>query len=326
LDKVALVGSDTLLGREIRDLWSTAAPSGIDLKLIASEEEEIGRITAQSGEPALIERLESMAFEDVQAAILAGSAETARKAIAASARLPLIDLTYAAEEHPEARLRAPLADKRAAGQEGRIHVIAHPAAAALASLAGNIQGLYPITRWVAHVFEPASERGRAGIDEIQQQTVNLLSFKGLPKDVYDAQVAFAMLAAYGEEAPESLESIELRLERHLATLLSGWNAPMPSVRLIHAPVFHGHSFSIWIEFQENPGVRALEQCLAAAKFDVFLSTTEPPNNVGIAGQSQVATGGIHEDRNNSHACWVWAAADNVRISAENALAVVKELV
>ena len=29
-----------------------------------------------------------------------------------------------------------------------------------------------------------------------------------------------MLARYGEEAPVSLETVELRIERHLATLLS----------------------------------------------------------------------------------------------------------
>ena len=35
----------------------------------------------------------------------------------------------------------------------------------------------------------------------------------------------------------------------LASLLAGWpGVPMPSLRLIQAPVFHGHSFSLWVEF------------------------------------------------------------------------------
>jgi len=58
----------------------------------------------------------------------------------------------------------------------------------------------------------------------------LLSFKGQPKAVYDAQLAFNMLARFGDEAPESLENLELRVERHLATLLStGSLAPIPSI-------------------------------------------------------------------------------------------------
>ena len=52
-----------------------------------------------------------------------------------------------------------------------------------------------------HIFEPASECGTAGIDEMQQQTVNLLSFQPLPKKVFDAQLAYAMLAQLGSEAP-----------------------------------------------------------------------------------------------------------------------------
>ncbi|MDZ4783839.1 MAG: hypothetical protein SGJ19_26625, partial [Planctomycetia bacterium] len=46
----------------------------------------------------------------------------------------------------------------------------------------------------------------------------------------------------GDAAPERLEDLELRIERHLATLLSSASrAPIPSIRLIQAPVFHGHS-------------------------------------------------------------------------------------
>ena len=45
------------------------------------------------------------------------------------------------------------------------------------------------------------------MDELHQQTVNLLSFQPLPKDVYDAQVAFNMLARHGQKSqPRSIPS------------------------------------------------------------------------------------------------------------------------
>ena len=47
----------------------------------------------------------------------------------------------------------------------------------------------------ATVLEPASEQGKAGLDELHQQTVGLLSFQSVPKDVYDTQVAFNLKAA-----------------------------------------------------------------------------------------------------------------------------------
>ena len=46
------------------------------------------------------------------------------------------------------------------------------------------------------------------MDELHQQTVNLLSFQPLPKDLFDEQVAFNMLARYGQKSKLSLESLE----------------------------------------------------------------------------------------------------------------------
>src|SRR5438445_37867 len=132
------------------------------------------------------------------------------------------------------------------------------------ALVGGRTLRHRVRRAVVHVFEPASERGAKGVDELQQQTVSLLSFKGLPKDIYDTQVSFNLLARYGEEAKPALEDIELRIERHLATLLANSSrAPMPSLRLVQAPVFHGHSFSLWVKFEENPGAEAIAKTLAA---------------------------------------------------------------
>jgi aspartate-semialdehyde dehydrogenase len=240
----------------------------------------------------------------------------------------LIDLTHAAEDNPRARLRAPLVElEDPPFLPDAVHVIAHPAAVALTMILTRLHDKYPILRTVAHVFEPASERGKAGLQELQQQTVDLLSFKGLSKTVFDAQLSFNLLASYGEEAPVSLQETELRIERHLASLLSSSSAaPMPSLRLIQAPVFHGHSVSLWIEFEENPGPVAVEQALSGERFDMRAHDMEPPNIVGIAGQDEVAIGAVALDRNEQQACWLWAVADNIRLSARNAVLVAEKVI
>jgi aspartate-semialdehyde dehydrogenase len=202
-------------------------------------------------------------------------------------------------------------------------VIAHPAAIALAMFLGRVSKAATIRRSVVHVFEPASERGQRGLDELQQQTVGVLSFQKLKTDVFDTQLAFNMLARYGEEALEPLESIEQRVEKHLASLLTAWpGIPMPSLRVIQAPVFHGHSISAWVEFEENPGAQALTKALADSGLDV--RTDEPPSNVGMAGQSGLSVGAIAVDHNQPRASWFWLASDNLRLTAENAVAVAKE--
>ncbi len=51
---------------------------------------------------------------------------------------------------------------------------------------------------------------------------------------------------------------------------------------------------------------------------------DPPTNVGIARQSGLSVGAIAQDRNYNRACWIWMAADNLRLAADNAVAVAKE--
>lgn len=327
---VALVGSETLLGREVRDLVSTGNP-GIDLRMIAADEEQAGALTRLGDEPALVSELTGESLADARAIILAGSQSSARKALElAGADVAVIDLTFTAEDRPDARLRAPILETEAEEPDAQVHVIAHPAAIALALLLRRLHAYDPIRRSVIQILAPASEHGAAGVEELQQQTISLLSFKNLPRAIYDTQLSFNLLAEYGEEAPVPLEESELRIERHLATLLAlpgdGEGAPMPSLRLIQAPVFHGYSFSVWVEFEEDPEVETLETQLAMDIIDVRGEDLEPPNVVGQAGQSGIGVGAILPDRNHVSACWFWLVADNLRLAAENAVAVARQLV
>lgn len=330
----ALVGSDSLLGREIRDIVGTSA-SDLHLRLIAEAEEEAGTLTRVGDEPAISEQLNAESLDGARLIFLAGSGEATRKALELAGDPPdaaIVDLTYTAEERPDARLRAPAIEDGYNAEENReaaVHVIAHPAAIAIAMFLRRLQRNDPIRRSIVHVFAPASEQGTKGVEELQQQTVSLLSFKPLPKTVFDAQASFTMLARYGADAPAALEESELRIERHLATLLDlpgeGEGAPMPSLRVIQAPVFHGYSFSAWVEFENGPEAEAIESSLEMGAIDVRGADSEPPNNVGQAGQSGISVGAILPDRNNADAVWFWFVADNLRLLAENAVAVALEL-
>jgi aspartate-semialdehyde dehydrogenase len=264
-------------------------------------------------------------------AFLAGSPASSRKALRLNpADGPvLIDLTGALEDQPQAQLRAPSAEAPGSAAAPRVNgarpvqVIAHPAAIGICMLLAALTRRATVRRALVHVFEPASERGKKGVDELQQQTVAVLNFQKLKTPVFDAQVSFNMLARYGEEAMEPIEGVEQRIERNVASLLSAYPAiPMPSLRLIQAPVFHGHSFSLWVEFAENPGGAALAEALQEAGIDV--RPDDPPSNANIAGQSGLSAGAITVDSNQPRAAWMWAVADNFRLAAENAVAVARE--
>jgi aspartate-semialdehyde dehydrogenase len=332
---IALVGSESLMGRELRDLAATSTPE-LELKLIAAEDEEPGVLTAVGDMPAVVGGLDADSLDGARAVILAGGAESSRKALELLDEdgAAVIDLTGVAEEQPDARLRAPLVEASAEepledNASARVHVIAHPAAIALALFLRRLHEHDPIRRSVIQIFAPASEHDSRGVEELHQQALSLFSFQKLPHAIFDAQLGFNLLARYGDEAPASLEETELRIERHLATLLElpgeGSGAPLPSLRLIQAPVFHGYSFSAWVEFDGNPGVEALESSLAAAPIEVRTGEFEPPTNVGQAGQGGIAVGAVAVDRNNPEACWFWMVADNLRLAAENAAEVARQL-
>ena len=318
---VAVVGGDTLLARELRELLADAKPAP-RVELVSGFGE---LVSEDESEAVTMVPLTKESFAGSAVAFLAGSPASSRKALKTAPKSTvLVDLTSALEEQPTARLRAPAVEVEPAGLPGAIQVIAHPAAIAMAMFLTRVAECGPVRRSVIHVFEPASERGQKGLDELQQQNVAVLSFQKLKTDVFDTQLAFAMLARYGEEADEPLEGVEKRVERHLASLLAGHAAiPMPSLRLIQAPVFHGHSFSAWVEFDENPGVAALQAALDGEGIDV--RADEPPSNVGVAGQNGLSVGAISVDANSPRACWFWMASDNFRLAAANAVAVMKEL-
>jgi aspartate-semialdehyde dehydrogenase len=333
---IAIVGGETLLGKEVHELLE-ARKTPANIQLVASfDPDDSGKPTsilaAGKEEPLVMTSIEAADLGAARIVILAASKESSQLAydkIRSAKPAPVvIDLNGSLEDLAESRLRAPLVEPPGFDAKGPVQTIAHPAAIATALLLTHLQKAGAIRRSVIDIFEPVSERGKAGIDELQKQAVALLSFKPLPKDVFDAQISFNLLSQYGSDAPLSLEEIELKIDRHLASLLASLGKdgglPMPSLRLIQAPVFHGYSISVWVEFEENPGMDRIFQALGSGNIDVRTKDHEPPTNVGVAGQGGITVGSIAQDRNRPRAWWFWVAADNLQIAAENAGEVVRE--
>ncbi|HBY59481.1 MAG TPA: hypothetical protein DEH78_06635 [Solibacterales bacterium] len=325
---VALVGSESLLGKEVREVAGQYVPAA-RLQLVGADAASV--FTEDEGEAVVITGMDEVSLGEADVAALAGTAESSRRAFAIVSKLAdapaVIDLTRSLEDNPRARLRAPMAEPPGyAAEASAIHVIAHPAAIALAVFLNRLHASHPVRQAVVQILEPASEQGQRGINELQQQTVSLLSFKPLHKEIYDEQVSFNLVARYGAEAPRPLQEIEATIERHLATLLSrSSGAPMPSLRLVQAPVFHGYSFSVWVRFDENAGPEAIAESLASALVEIRAADEEPPTNVGVTGQTGLTVGVIERDRNDRQACWFWLVADNLRLVAENAVLVARAL-
>jgi aspartate-semialdehyde dehydrogenase len=180
-----------------------------------------------------------------------------------------------------------------------------------------VQKAGKVVRASATVYEPASEHDQKGMDELHQQTVNLLSFQPLPKSVFDAQVAFNMLARYGAQSAPALATIEGRVRKHYRKI-GGASAPDLSLLLLQAPIFHGHAFSIHVEMDQAVDVQSISQALAGEHVNLTHGADDAPNNVNAAGQSDIQLS-VLPDSDQPRSFWLWAASDNLRIAASTAV-------
>jgi aspartate-semialdehyde dehydrogenase len=324
--KLAVVGAETMLGVELREVLERRLP-GAEVATYAATGE--GSFDEKDGEAVYLDPLTEQALRGHGAILTAGTQEGALKAYglakAAKGKIKLIDCSGHLESRPEARIASSLLG---VNTEGWLLVPPHPAASAAAFILMKLAGQRTIARSVVEIFAPASEYGKKGITELHQQTTSLLAFKPLEKEIFDAQLSFNLLAEYGEEAPAKLSTLEQRIERHIATLFGKQTAappPPPSVRLIQAPVFHGYSLSIWVEFEANVAAGELAEALASKRIDVRGFGEEAPNNVGAANQSGLMVGDIRADQNHPKAAWLWAVFDNLRVMADEAADILIEL-
>src|SRR5882757_9635697 len=292
LYRVAIVGAATLRGKEVAEILKDRNFPAVDVRLL-DDDESLGRLEALGDEMSFIQSIRAEQFERVDFSFFASDPQSTRGnwKMARDLGNTIVDLSFALEDEADATVRSPWIE-RVSGQSvppqlqpGPV-VAAHPAATVLALLALRSATAGKVQSFVATVFEPASEHGQKGMDELHEQTVNLLSFQELPKNVFDTQVAFNMLARYGPRSTPSLDSVSQRILKHYQRIAPA--AVNPSLLVVQAPIFHGHAFSVYLE---------MEQPVALGDF------------------AQALTG----DENRENGVWLWAASDTLRVAALTAV-------
>ncbi len=323
--KIAIAGASSLLGRELKDVLSESPLASASFALL-DEEDAQGQLDEVGDEITFIQAISAEAFDHADFTFFCGSESLTlrywRQALRAGSTV--LDLSGALDRESGVLVRAPwLRTETVAVDLFTPAVVpAHPAVITLALLLERLHRAAPMRFAAATVLEPASEFGRAAMDELHQQTVSLLSFQSLPRAVYDAQAAYNLLGGMGESATVNLPAVEARIRRHYEALTAG-RGPSLAVHVIHAPVFHGHTFSIVVEFDRPVEIVALEEALTGEHVDLVLEDTDSPSNLAATGQNDVLVRLRPEPlgRNSSltSRLWLWAAADNLRLHAQNAL-------
>jgi aspartate-semialdehyde dehydrogenase len=334
--RIGIVGASSLAGKELTEALADSALAACDFVLL--DDEDAGQMTSAGDEVTFIQKIDKDSFAGLDFVFFAGDSAMTKKywKTARMAGASIVDMSYALESEPGVVVRGPwAAASLEPGNDSRAKVpnlttpavvSAHPAALMLLMVASRLHSKFPLRAMSAVVFEPASEHGRAAMDELHQQTVSLLSFQILPREQYDAQIAFNLLPSLGEAAKINLAATKARIADHYAAIAES-AIPELALQLIQAPVFHGYVASVLVELQDTATAEQMELAAYGEHVDVVGAESDPPSNLSASGQPEILVRIVSTLGGDgaSNRFWVWLAADNLKLAALNAIACANEL-
>lgn len=323
---IAVVGATGLVGAEVIAVLAERQFPIAALQLYASlrtagDEVECGPVKAR------VDLLERARFTGTDIVFLAAgeqiTAAWAERATDAGA--VVIDTSQVFADDPEVPLIVPevnAADLAAYGGRG---LVASPdaAATALAVALHPLHDAVRITRVVATTFEPVSSAGRAGIEELQRETVELLNGRSVEPEVFPQRIAFNTLPQIGE----FLEGGATRAERQTATALQRLLRDpdvVVSITRVQVPLFFGEGISVNLETNDKLNAAEAREILRAAPG--VLLQEDPSSAVDTVGQDTTCVARVR-GAETANVLDLWIAFDNIRKGAAvNAIQIAELLI
>ena len=322
--KIVIAGASSLLGHEVKSLLEESRFAGWDFHLV-DEDATAGILTEAAGEAAIIQRVEEGTFRGARFAFLAGSPAFGKACLAPlkESGATLIDLSHASLQNPDAIPWFPKIESltgKTADRDAQTFSIFSVGGMTVAALALMLKSRYGLRRLVAVIHEPVSEAGRAGIEELETQTSQLLSFQNIGQEVFGTQTAFNMLCCFAPESRYDLGSKQRQMRAEISAAVGDAEEDAKiSINLVHAPVFYGTTFSICFDLERDIDAMALAGACREAGFVVVPESEPSPSNVSVAGQTSVFLRQPQPEMEREKSWWLWGAGDNLRVPASSAV-------
>ena len=327
---VAIVGATGLVGGEIIAALEERLFPISDLQLYASlrtagEDARCGDLTAR------VEPLDGAHFGDTDIVFFAAPEQVSAEWItrATEAGAVVIDTSPLLADDPEVLLVVPevnAADLVGYADRG---VIVSPDALTIA-LAVTLKPLHAaatITRVVASTFEPVSGAGRAGIEELQQQTVELMAGRSVESVVFPRRIAFNALPQVGELLAGGRSRDEQTTINAVRRLLGEAELPL-SITRVRTALFYGVGASVSIQTTTPLSADGAREILRAAPGALLQDAIDEsyPTPADAVGHDVTFVGRIRDDE-AAHVLDLWIALDNTRKgSAVNAVQIAERLI
>ncbi|MBS1842302.1 MAG: hypothetical protein JSS69_07700 [Acidobacteria bacterium] len=323
--RIVIAGASSLLGAELKSLLEESRFAAADFRLV-DEELAAGTLTEAAGEAAVIQPVEEDSFDRADIIFFTGSGNFTKTNLALAQRsgAAIVDLSGALAADSDATFfstNLDLLKPNASLSAKKLLAIPSAAATAAATLFLALVKFAP-EHLSFLALQPVSESGKKGIEELEQQTGQLLSFQSVGSPIFDTQVGFNLLDRFGPQSKESLSAARERLRSEVSAIL-GSAAKGPATQLIHAPVFYGHAFSLSAQLRSEADFAQLVAALKSA--GLHLAPDVAPSNLSAAGESLIQLAAPQKDSSAQNVWWFWGAADNIRLPAFNAVKLAEKL-
>jgi len=187
--------------------------------------------------------------------------------------------------------------------EKRCFAVPHPLTLVLAELLLPLERELGLSEVVAMVIRPAADYGHAGVEELREQTVRLLSFAEVPVSTFGRQLAFNIFP-HGRPTPDRPD-LEPRIQGELTKLL-GWSENHMTLRLITAPLFYGHCLQLRFRPARETALEGVRGVFEGAGLLHGDTDQVPSTPLEVTGEVSLELSDISDDGLGGF--WLWAVA------------------
>ena len=326
---VAVVGATGAVGNEmVATLEERNFPVG-RLRLFASERSE-GKTLQFEGSEIPVETLKEDSFKGIDIALFSAGAERSKiwAPIAARSGCVVVDNSSQWRMDP----KVPLVVPEVNSHDLKWHkgIIANPNCSTIQMVVvlKPIHDVARIRRVVVTTFQSVSGTGKKAMDELLQQTTDLLNFREVKCNVYPHQIAFNCLPHIDKFLENGYTKEEMKMVDETKKIM-GDDSIGVTATTVRVPVFRCHSESINIETEKKLSANEAREVLSAAPGIVVFDAPEKnvyPLAIQVAGKDETYVGRIREDESIHNGLNLWIVADNLRKGAAlNAVQIAEKL-
>ena len=187
---------------------------------------------------------------------------------------------------------------------------------------------FGIKRVVVSTYQAVSGSGKAGIEELTEQTSAVLAKEAVNIHTYPHQIAFNAIPQIDGFLENGYTKEEWKLVEETHKIL-GADIPI-SPTAVRIPVYRGHSESINVEFERSCDLDEVYLALESAP-GVFIvddvGKSEYPLPIDCEGKGEVRIGRIRRDFSVKSGINMWVVSDNLlKGAALNTVQIAEKLV